>query len=132
MGSIWKARNISLKIKVRLLNSNVKTMLLYWSETWKITKSILHKLQVFINYCLRCILNIKWPEKISNKELWQKTNHPPVEEELKRRKWSWKGHTLRKPKYNIPKQALLWNPHGKRGRGRPKIPGGETLWLRWI
>jgi hypothetical protein len=25
--------------------------------------------------------------KISNKELWQKTNQPPVEEELKRRKW---------------------------------------------
>jgi hypothetical protein len=83
MGSIWKARNISLKTKVRLFNFNVKTILLYGAETWKTTKSLLHKLQVFINNCLRHILNIRWPEKISNKELWQKTNQPPVEEELK-------------------------------------------------
>ena len=71
--------------------------------------------------CLRRILNIRWPEKISNKELWQKTNQPPVEEELKRRKWRWIGHTLRKPKHNITRQALQWNPQGKRGRGRPPI-----------
>jgi hypothetical protein len=85
MGSIWKARNISLKTKVLLFNSNVKTILLYGAETWKTTKSLLHKLQVFINNCLRRILNIRWLEKISNKVLclWQKTNQP---EELKRRK----------------------------------------------
>jgi hypothetical protein len=70
MGSIWKSRDISLKTKVRLFNSNVKTILLYGSETWKTTKSLLHKLQVIINNCLRCILNIRWPEKIYNKELW--------------------------------------------------------------
>ena len=33
MGSIWKARNISLKTKVQLFNSNVKTLLLYGAET---------------------------------------------------------------------------------------------------
>ena len=49
MGSIWKTRKISWKTEVRLFNSNVKTILLYGAETWKITKSLLHKLQVFIN-----------------------------------------------------------------------------------
>ena len=44
----------------------------------------------------------------------------PVEEELKRRKWRWIGQTLRKPKHNITRQALQWNPQGKRGRGRPR------------
>ena len=62
MGSIWKARNISLKTKVWLFNSNVKTILLYGAETWKTTKGLLHKLQVFINKFLRWILNIRWPE----------------------------------------------------------------------
>jgi hypothetical protein len=124
MGSIWKARNISLKTKVRLFNSNVKPILLYGTETWKTTKGLLHKLQVFINTCLRHILNIRWHEKISKKELWQKTNQPPVEEELKRGKWRWIGHTLRKPKHNITRQALQWNPQGKRGRGRPR----NTWW----
>jgi hypothetical protein len=39
---------------------------------------------------------------------------------LKRRKWRWIGHTLRKPKYNITRQALQWNPRGKCERGRPR------------
>ena len=120
MGSIWKARNITLKTKIRLFNSNVKTILLYGAETWKTTKNLLHKLQVFINNCLRRILNIRWPEKISNKDLWEKTNQSPVDEELKKRKWRWIGHTLRKPKTNITRQALQWNPQGKRSRGRPR------------
>jgi hypothetical protein len=42
---------------------------------------------------------------------------------LKRRKWRWIGHTLRKPKHNITKQALQWNPQGKCGRGRPRNTG---------
>ena len=49
IGYIWKARNISLKTKVQLFNSNVKTILLYGVETWKTTNSLLHKLKVFTN-----------------------------------------------------------------------------------
>ena len=56
-----------------------------------------------------------------NTRLWvTKTNQPSVEEELKRRKWRWIGHTLRKLKHNSSRQALQWNPQGKRGRGRPR------------
>jgi hypothetical protein len=38
----------------------------------------------------------------------------------KRRKFRWIGHTLRKEDGEIPKAALLWNPHGNRKRGRTK------------
>ena len=44
-----------------------------------------------------------------------------------KRRWGWLGHTLRKPNTNITRQALTWNPQGKRKRGRPKTPGGVTL-----
>jgi hypothetical protein len=76
--------------------------------------------------CLRHILNIRWPEKISNKELWQKTNHPPVEEELKRRKWEMdRAHTtsLGKPYSGTLKESMEEEDQ--------KITGGETLFLRW-
>ncbi|VDI42184.1 Hypothetical predicted protein [Mytilus galloprovincialis] len=66
------------------------------------------------------ILNIRLPEKISKKDLWEKTNQSPVDEELKKRKWLWIGHTLRKPKTNIIRQALQWNPQGTCSRGRPR------------
>jgi len=49
-------------------------------------------------------------------------NHPtkPIENQIKRRKWSWIGHTLRKEVGAIEKTALDWNPQGYRRRGRPK------------
>ncbi|RUS77407.1 hypothetical protein EGW08_014826 [Elysia chlorotica] len=43
-----------------------------------------------------------------------------VETEIMKRKWGWIGHTLRKPASNITRQALDWNPQGKRKVGRPK------------
>jgi hypothetical protein len=46
---------------------------------------------------------------------------------LKRRKWRWIGNTLRKPKHNITRQALQWNPQGKCGRGRPR-----NTWRRYF
>ncbi|PVD27306.1 hypothetical protein C0Q70_12461 [Pomacea canaliculata] len=36
------------------------------------------------------------------------------------RKWGWIGHTLRKPAHNITRQALGWNPQGRRKVGRPR------------
>ena len=44
----------------------------------------------------------------------------PIETEIRKRKWGWIGHTLRKPASNITRQALDWNPQGKRKVGRPK------------
>ena len=88
--------------------------------TGKTTKAITNKLQTFINSCLRYIYGIRWPEKITNEELWKKAGQEPIEMVLRRRKWGWIGHTLRKPASSITRQALLWNPQGRRKRGRPK------------
>ena len=44
----------------------------------------------------------------------------PVAKQILRRKWSWIGHTLRKPASSTTRQDLAWNPQGKRNRGRPR------------
>ena len=111
---------MSTNTKVRIFNTNVKTVLLYGAETWRTTKAIIQKIQVFINSCLRKILRIRWPDTISNKLLWETTNQIPVEEEIRRRRWKWIGHTLRKSPDCVTRQALTWNPEGQRRRGRPK------------
>jgi hypothetical protein len=66
---IWKNSNISRKTKLRIFSSNVKAVLLYGAETWKSNTVITRKLQTFINRCLRKILNIHWPEKITEELL---------------------------------------------------------------
>ena len=40
--------------------------------------------------------------------------------EIRKRNWGWIGHTLQKPASNITRQALDWNPQGKRKVGCPK------------
>jgi len=55
--------------KVKIFNSNVKAVLLYASESWTVTQRTIDRVPVFINKCLRRILNIHWPDRITNKEL---------------------------------------------------------------
>ena len=56
---VWKLTAISTRMKLRVFNSNVKAVLLYGAETWKVTNSISRKIQTFINKCLRHILLLK-------------------------------------------------------------------------
>ena len=117
----------------------VRPILLYGSETWKTTKSLQSKLQAFVNKCLRYILKIWWPNKITNEELWRKTNQEDITSTIRRRKWNWIDHTLRKDSAtNITRQALDYNPQGKRKRGRPKknrrrstLKDLETVGMTW-
>ncbi len=125
--NIWASRELTLTTKIRLFNSNVKSVLLYGAETWRTTKVTNRKIQTFINSCLRRILHIRWPDTISNTNLWERTGQLPVEAEIWKRRWGWIGHMLCKPPTNITRQALRWNPQGKRKRGRPRITWRRDL-----
>ncbi|VDP82447.1 unnamed protein product [Schistosoma curassoni] len=59
------------------------------------------------------ILNIHWPDTISNSLLWKRTTQLLAELEISKRRWKWIGHTLRKSSNCITKQALTWNPEEK-------------------
>jgi len=94
---VWKEKCIRLQTNLRIFNTSVKSALLYGLETWRSMKLLIKKLQTFINNYLRKILNIRWPEIISNEELWERTQQSHIEESIKRRKWKWIRHTLGKP-----------------------------------
>ncbi|BFZ07766.1 hypothetical protein BsWGS_10805 [Bradybaena similaris] len=110
----------TIETKIRLFNSNVKSVLLYGAEIWRTTKLTIKKIQTFMNSCIRKILQIHWPDTISNDRLWERTNQLPAGKEIRSRRWPWIGHTLRKPQNSITRQALKWNPQGKQKRGRPR------------
>ena len=60
--NIWKSKVLSLKNKIRILNANVKAVLLYGIETWRTTLATTKRIQTFVNSCLRRILGFWWPE----------------------------------------------------------------------
>ena len=118
--NIWSSKEIRTRTKLRIFNFNVKSVLLYGCETWRTTKTMLQKIQTFFNTYLRRIYNIRWPEMIPNEELWERAGQEQVAKQILKRKWGWIGHTHRKPASSTTRQALTWNPQGKRKRGRPR------------
>ncbi|VDP61613.1 unnamed protein product [Schistosoma curassoni] len=55
-----------------------------------------------------------------NSLLWQRVNQLPAEEEIRKRRWKWIGHTLLKSSNCMTRQSLTWNLEEQRKRGRPK------------
>ena len=125
--NIWKSSQYSKKTKLKLYSSCVLSTLLYGSECWRMTELDLTKLSVFHTKCLRRILHIFWPRKISNEELLSQCNQENMATILLRRRWKWIGHVLRREKNSITRTALLWTPEGKRKCGRPK-----NTWMRTV
>jgi hypothetical protein len=50
---------------------------------------------------------------ISNEELWRRTEETEISVQIKRQKWNWIGHTLRKGKEAIEREALDLEPTGE-------------------
>lgn len=124
---VWRANNISQATKLRIFNCSVKSVLLYSCSTWSTTQTTQRKLQTFVNRCLRQILRIFWPRWVTNEQLLYMAKCEPIHIEIKRRKWSWIGHILRRPRNEITRAALDWNPQGHRLPGRPR-----NTWVRMV
>jgi hypothetical protein len=68
---VCRNHNISKRTKLRIFNTNVKSVLLYACETWKVSQRIINRLQGFINRCLRCIINI-YNQKLYQIKIYRK------------------------------------------------------------
>jgi hypothetical protein len=55
---IRKSKIISKIKKIHIFNTNVKSVLLYACETLNVAQQISKRMQVFVNRCLHCILNL--------------------------------------------------------------------------
>jgi hypothetical protein len=80
----------------------------------------MQKLQSFINRCLWRIFNVQWTDVFNNIMLWEKTGEKPIWLQIKKRKWKWIGHTIRKDKNAVEMIVLDWDPQCTRKRGRPR------------
>ena len=118
--NIYKNSQLSINTKLRIFRSSVLAVLLYYCETWRMIKNDEAKLNVFLHKCIRRIVKIYWPMKVTNEEIRFKTNMEEITQQIKRRCWRLIGHVLRKRLNENTRIALTWTPERKRKRGRPK------------
>ena len=70
---------------LRILRSNVTSVLFYELESWELNEYATNILQVFINKCLRQILGLRWFDLLTTEDVL--TNEQRVEEQMVRRRW---------------------------------------------
>lgn len=128
LNKTWKSRNISLKTKIMIYNSNVLSILLYGAECWRTTLKDNQRLSGFHTKSLRKICRIYWPNKISNDALYKTTGQTSTTDLIRQRRLRWFGHMSRKDPSNIARVSSKWTPSdGKRNRGRPKETWRRTV-----
>ncbi|KAI8511970.1 hypothetical protein Bbelb_110700 [Branchiostoma belcheri] len=119
---VLKNGMLSLQNKLRIYQATVISILLYGSETWQIYAADQKRLNAFHTRCLRKILNISYLDRITNKEVYQRTNQTEVASMIRKRRFRWFGHVMRMGDNRMAKKILDWKPcGGKRSRGRPRL-----------
>lgn len=125
---IWARRTIHTNSKLRLFNSIIIPTAIYASETWKSSRAVIHKLNVFQQRCLRRILGVSYRDRISNEEILRRTNSRSLAEMVVERRMRFAGHILRMSDHRHAKIALRWTPpRGKRRVGRPRNTWRRTF-----
>ncbi|XP_071948710.1 uncharacterized protein [Antedon mediterranea] len=128
---MWLRKDkIKLKIRIKLYNSLVKSILLYNSETWGLTKEEAHKLDTFHRQQLRKIIGIRFPDRISNINLYRRTGTKPISLEIVDARWRLLGHLLRQDPCTPANTAISYyfsNTTNIKFRGRPRTTLPITL-----
>ena len=118
--------DVSIEIKTRSFNCYVGSVFLYNSETWVLTKSAEQSIDSFHRKLMRiACLNVKWPNTVSNKDVYEITKQKPWSNLILKRQLSWLGHMSRLPDDTPVKLAFQHaQTSAIRPRGRP-----QTTWL---
>ena len=76
---------ITKRTKLKLFETLVVPVLLYACETWKMNKGDDKRIDVFLNKCLRRILEIEWKDYTTTRELMKEAGMKSLSEEVKGR-----------------------------------------------
>ncbi len=119
---VWNNSHLSLKVKVRIYESCVLSVLLYGSEPWPTYWREEHKLNAFHFRCLRQILGLSWQDRVLNTTMVKLTNSSDMYAAIRRRHLRWINHVHHMPDECLPKSIFHGElAVGHRPRGRPKL-----------
>lgn len=123
---MWNGRKkVKIDRRIKAYNALVKSVLLYNSCTWGLTKTETDKLDAHHRKQLRQLWN---RNKMKNKELYKLSNVKPVSHEIKEARWCMFGHALRLAKETPAQKAMeyyftpKYNYKKFKGKTRASLP----------
>ena len=88
---IWSSSQLSRRTKLKIFKSNVISVLLYGSETWKMNIGDENLIDTFLSKIMR----IYMPVKMTNERVRELSEMDKISTVIKMRRWKWIGHVLR-------------------------------------
>ena len=128
LDSIFKSRDITLPMKVRLVKAIVFPVIMYGCESWTVKKAVLRRIDAFELWCWRRLLRVPWTARRSNQSILKEIG-PGISLEgmMLKLKLQYFGHLMGRAD-SLEKTLMLGGIGGRRRRGRQKMswPDGIT------
>ena len=118
---------IPLQRRLQIYHAVVVSIMLYNCGSWTVPKSVLSHLDKCHRSHLRSILDIHWPNTISNGLLYRRCDTRPLSEIVKEAHWRMLGHILRMPTDTPAQLAIQFalkeatEYKGRRGRHQTNL-----------
>ena len=117
LDSIFKSRDITLPIKVRLVKAMVFPVVMYERESWTIKKSEHQRIDAFELLCWRRLLRVLWTARRSNQSILKEISPLcSLEGLMLKMKFQYFGHLMQRTD-SLEKTLLLGKIEGGRRRG---------------
>ena len=120
LDSIFKSRDITLPMKVRLAKAMVFPVVMYGCESWTVKKAEHRRIDAFELWYWRRLLRVPWTTRISNRSILKEIS--PVcslEGLMLKLKLQYFGHLMRRVD-SLEKALMLGGIRGRR-RGRQRM-----------
>ena len=128
LDSIFKSRDITLPIRVRLVKAMVFLVVMYGCESWTVKKAEHWKIDAFELWCWRRLLRVPWTARRSNQSILKEIS-PGISLEgmMLKLKLQYFGHLMWRVD-SLEKTLMLGGIGGRRRRGwqRMRWLGGIT------
>ena len=116
LDSIFKGRDITLPIKVRLVKAMVFPVVMYGCENWTVKKAECRRIDAFELWCWRRLLRVPWTARRSNQSILKEISPGcSMEGLMLKLKLQYFGH-LRQRTDSLEKTLMLEKTEGRKRR----------------
>ena len=120
ISSLLTNKNVPLSSRGSVYNACIRSVLLYGSETWGMTKKIEDRIQACDRRMLRYMAGVTLADRVASEELARRCGVKPVLMVIREGRLRWFGHVKRREGEGLLGEVMELVAPGIRPRGRPK------------